>query len=154
MYKRILIPTDGSKCSELAIVEGLNLAKALSANVTFLYAVEDPIRTVYMAPQVASYHPEIYEAAKQAGHESLEAALKLATEAAVEARTVLAERKSPDEAILEEEKNADLVVIGTHGRRGFNRFMFGSVAEAVIRRTSTPCLIVRSEKNKEAQDNA
>lgn len=151
MYRHILIPTDGSNCSELAINEGLNLAKLLGATVTFLYAVEDPIKIVYMSPEVASYRPELYKAAKQAGNESLSVALKLATEAHVEAKTILAERLNPVDAILNEENEADLIMIGTHGRRGFNRFVFGSVAEGVIRRSTTPCLIVRSERSEKPE---
>ena len=65
------------------------------------------------------------------------------------AKTVLAEREDPVQAITEAQAEHDLVVMGTHGRRGFNRWMFGSVAEGVLRRATIPCLMIRTEPSKE-----
>jgi nucleotide-binding universal stress UspA family protein len=144
MYKRILMPTDGSTCSEAAIRQGLQLAKDLKAEVTFLYALEDPVTTIY-APEVVSYQPELYEQLKKAAQDALDRAKKIADELGVSATLLLVERKHPTEAIHEAEKDYDLIVMGTHGRRGFNRWMFGSVAEGVLRRAKTPCLMLRSE---------
>ena len=150
MYKRILMPTDGSTCSEAAIQQGLELAKDLQAEVTFLFAIEDPVTTIY-APEVVSYQPELYEQLKKGGQEALERAKKLADELGVTAKLLLVERKHPSEAIHEIEKEFDLIVMGTHGRRGFNRWMFGSVAEGVLRRAEKPCLMIRSgDKQEEA----
>ncbi len=145
MYKTILIPTDGSNCSEQALKEGLALAHTLSAKVLLLHAVEDPIRTVYASPELINYQPELYRAVKHTGEQILQRAESLAQDKAVEYSTKLIEHSSPADAILNSEADADLIVIGTHGRQGFNRFVFGSVAEAVMRRATTPCLIVRSE---------
>lgn len=145
MFKRILMPTDGSACSEVAVRQGLALARALGAEVTFLYALEDPATTVY-APDVVSYQPALYESMKQAAQEALAQALALADEAGVAAQTLLAERTYPVKAIHEAEADFDLVVMGTHGRRGFNRLMFGSVAEGALRRSETPYLMVRSKE--------
>ncbi len=152
MYKHILIPTDGSDCSEIAVVQGLALAKALKASVSFLYAVEDPMHTL-AAPEVMQYAPELYSSAKQAAEDTLKLKLKMAADAGVLAEKILAERKSPADAILAAEKDHDLVVIATHGRRGFNRIIFGSVAEAVIRRTTVPCLVIRNPKVTEENSN-
>ncbi|MCA9838819.1 MAG: universal stress protein [Trueperaceae bacterium] len=146
MYTTILMPTDGSKCSEMAIKEGLKLAKAVSAKVSFLYIVEDPIRSIYIAPEIATYQPDLYESVKRVGEEALQVAMQMAEAQGVKASSQLVEREAPVDAIIEAEKDADLLVIGTHGRRGFNRFMFGSVTEGVIRRSSKPCLIVRSSE--------
>lgn len=146
MFKRILMPTDGSACSELAIQKGLGLAKALDAEVTFLYALEDPSTTIY-APEVMSYQPELYDVMKKEANAALERVIALANDAGVSARSVLVERTHPVKAIHKAEEDADLVVMGTHGRRGFNRWMFGSVAEGALRRSETPYLMVRSEDN-------
>lgn len=144
MYQRILMPTDGSACSTAAIREGLELAKLLGAEVTFLYAIEDPTATMYAMPEVVAYQPQLYEDLKKAAQTILSEAKKLADEAGVKATTRLVQQVSPQEAILEAEKEFDLVVMGTHGRRGFNRFMFGSVAEGVLRRASVPYLLIRN----------
>ncbi len=146
MYKHLLIPIDGSECSQEALTEGIQLAKALKAEITFLSAVEDPNVNLYMTPAVAAYIPEIYASSKAAGEKILVAARALAEAEGIKVSTELAERKNPVEAILEAEKNVDFIVIGTHGRRGFNRAMFGSVAEGVIRQSETPCLVIRAEQ--------
>lgn len=146
MYRRILIPTDGSACSEPAIRQGLALARQLGAEVTFLYALEDPIRALY-APEAAAYRPELYAAMKRLAQEALASAENQAREAGVDATTVLAELTGPVAAIHEAEGNVDLVVMGTHGRRGFDRLVFGSVAEGALRRSTKPYLMVRAEQD-------
>ena len=145
--KQILMPTDGSACSERAIRQGLEYAKALDAEITFLYALDDPIG--YTAPDAASYYPQLYEDLKRAGEKALKRAQAIADEAGIPAKTVLVDRQDPVSAIRQAEKDADLVVIGTHGRRGVNRWMFGSVAEGALRRSTKPYLVVRSGEGRE-----
>lgn len=144
MFERILMPTDGSACSESAIGQGLQLAKALQAEVTFLYALEDPVTTFYAA-EVAAYQPKLYASMKEAAQGALERAKTLADQAGVAAKGVLVERTHPVQAIHDAEKDVDMVVMGTHGRRGFNRLMFGSVTEGALRRATRPYLILRDE---------
>ncbi len=146
MYKRILMPIDGSKTSEQAIHEGLELAKALGAQVTFLYAVEDPVATVYAMPEAVPYQPQLFQDLRKAAEDTLQHAKSLAEAVGVSSTTLLVERKHPVDAIREVEADTDLIIMGTHGRRGFNRMVFGSVAEGVLRRASTPCLLIRHEK--------
>lgn len=148
MYDRILIPSDGSACSEEAVRRGLNLAKALGSQVTFLAVVEDP--SVAYAPEVAHYQPELYAAQKSAAAADLERLLQLAKAEGVDATTQLAEHERPADAIHVAEADHDLIIMGTHGRRGFNRLVFGSVAEAALRRSEKPYLMVRSPDDKEA----
>jgi nucleotide-binding universal stress UspA family protein len=57
--------------------------------------------------------------------------------------------RSPVQAILDAEREHDLVVMGTHGRRGFNRWMFGSVSEGALRRATKPFLVIRSPDSEE-----
>lgn len=146
MYKHLLIPLDGSECSQKALTEGIQLAKELAAEITFLHAVEDPNTSLYMTPAAAAYVPEIYASSKAVGEKILAEARALAEAQGIKVSTELAERKNPIEAILEAEGNADFIVIGTHGRRGFNRAVFGSVAEGVIRQSETPSLVIRVDK--------
>jgi nucleotide-binding universal stress UspA family protein len=144
MYQHILMPTDGSKCSEEAIQQGLALAKTLNAKVTFLYAVEDPAYTVAKAaPYRKPFHDYLLEEAEA----SLSHAKRQADEAGVTATTKLVDLQHPIDAIHVAEKDYDLIVMGTHGRRGVNRFAFGSVAEGVLRRSEKPCLIIHSSSD-------
>jgi nucleotide-binding universal stress UspA family protein len=141
MYKHILIPTDGSKCSEEAVKQGLAFAKELGAEVTFLYAVEDP---AYDMPRAAPYRQPFHDYLTQEAELSLKRAKTWADEAGVSATTQLVDHQPPIQAIHDAEKDYDLIVMGTHGRRGFNRFAFGSVAEGVLRRSEKPCLVIHS----------
>ena len=150
MYKRILIPTDGSACSELAVQQGLTLAKALGADVTFLYALEDPT-TVFYTPEGATHTAGLYDSFKEGAEEVLAQAAAAAAVHGVKASTLLAERQHPAQAIHEAEENADLVVMGTHGRRGFNRLVFGSVAEEALRLSERPYLMVRKTGHVEKE---
>jgi nucleotide-binding universal stress UspA family protein len=147
--KHILMPTDGSACSEQAVTKGLGLAKALNAEVTFLYAVENPITTY--ATEVGIY-PELYEELKKIASSSLAKAKTLAENAGIKAQTQLTEQCRPVDAIREAEKDYDLVVMGTHGRRGFDRFMIGSVAEGALRTSTKPYLLIR--QTAEAKETA
>jgi nucleotide-binding universal stress UspA family protein len=62
----------------------------------------------------------------------------------VPANALRVDNRAPVQAILEAEGEHDLVIMGTHGRRGFNRWMFGSVAEGALRRAKRPFLLIRS----------
>lgn len=150
MYKNILIPTDGSDCSEVAIKEGLQLAKDIKAEVTFLYVLEDYVRPSYIGTDITPYVAEFYKLDKTAANAILSNAMAQATQQGVSAKQLLIEREEPVKAILATSETADLIVIATHGRRGFNRFVFGSVAEGVVRQSDIPCLIIRqSNSNSE-----
>ncbi|WP_186813141.1 universal stress protein, partial [Meiothermus granaticius] len=61
MYQRILMPTDGSECSQKAIDEGLQVAKAMGAQVTFLYAVEDISSALWISPESVPYGLQLVE---------------------------------------------------------------------------------------------
>jgi nucleotide-binding universal stress UspA family protein len=147
--KRILMPTDGSSCSEGAINKGLRLAKTLNAEVTFLYVLENPVTTY--ATEVGVY-PELYEELKKIGNHSLAKAQTLANNVGVKAATQLVEGSRPVDAIREAEKNHDMVIMGTHGRRGFDRLMIGSVAEGALRNSSKPYLLFR--QTNEAKESS
>lgn len=145
MYARILMPTDGSACAKQAIEEGLELAKQLGSEVTFLYALENPLTTGTASPESLPYSAQLWEDLKQMANESLEEAVNAAEALGVKAHAVRVDNRAPVQAILEAEKDHDLVVMGTHGRRGFNRWMFGSVSEGALRRATKPFLLIRSE---------
>lgn len=143
MYQRILIPTDGSETAKYALEHGLQLAKKFGATVTILHIVENPLTAGYTAPQTLPYAAELYQDLLDAGKEILDNARLHAEEMGVTAEVTLLENNDPVSAITEAEKTHDLVVMGTHGRSGFNRWMFGSVAEGALRRSQKPFLVLR-----------
>src|SRR5215510_9422824 len=144
MFKHILIATDGSEVATKAVNTGLKLAKKLAARVVVLTASE-PLRATVTAETIAANFPAAYEKATQA------AAAKVLDEVRGEAHTMGVECKTlhvtnfPAEAIIETAKaNAcDLIVMGSHGRRGIARLLLGSQATKVVTLSSVPVLIYR-----------
>lgn len=141
---RFLLPLDGSPCSDAAVSEGLRLAQAVGASVTLLHALEVPV-SVYTMPESLVYDPRLQEELKAAAESALARAKAQAEAAGVAVTIKLVEGVGvlAVDAILEAEREADLGVLGTHGRRGLDRLMLGSVAEGVIRRAALPHLVVR-----------
>lgn len=138
MFRRILIAVDVNPCHEQIIHDGLALARLHNASVTFLTVIEDRSVEVYGR----KYGTNLNKAYLQASIELLDEAVKRAEAAGVPVETSLIDTKHPSDAILEAEEAHDLCILGTHGRRGFQRFVLGSVTEEVLRRSSKPHLIV------------
>jgi len=148
MYRKILMPTDGSACADHAIEQGLELARRLGSEVLFLHVLENPLTTGYATPETLPYSAQLYEDLKSAAKGVLEQAARRAADAGVAAETRLVENRDPVQAIHEAEEECDAVIMGTHGRRGFNRWMFGSVAEGALRRSTKPFLVIRSHEEE------
>ena len=144
MYKNILIPTDGSDASQIALQQGLELAKQLGASVTVLFAIENPFLSTWggFAPSDAGTVGGIMDDLRALGHRTLDAALETARVAGVRSVKLLTEDMRVTDAIFEACKTHDLIVMGTHGRGGLERVLLGSVTEFVIRHAATPTLVV------------
>lgn len=145
MYRRILVPVDGSPTSKLGLQEAIKLAKATGAKLRFVYAVNDfVIDSDYLTPPT---YELLLEGLRIDGREILEEAKQMASQAEVEFTTDLLETTGRvSELILAAAREwpADLIVMGTHGRRGLNRLVLGSDAEMVLRSAPVPVLFVRS----------
>ncbi len=146
MYKKILVAIDGSETSKLALAEAVRLAKAFQSTIRAVYIVDSPA----MLFDVGYYDPtELRKSFIQAGTALLADTAAALTSAGLQQETVLVETQSVGEdvaAALQGEavrSGADVVVIGTHGRRGLAHAMLGSVAEKFIRQATTPVLLVR-----------
>lgn len=145
MYTRILVPVDGSATSERGLGEAIALAKVLGARLLLLNVVEDFPVMVEVA-SVASFD-DTRAALLKVGRGILDRAAARATQAGVAHESVLHERATlrPADAIVEEagRQRCDLIVMGTHGRRGFSRMTLGSDSELVLRQSPVPVLLVR-----------
>ncbi|HXV10481.1 MAG TPA: universal stress protein [Burkholderiales bacterium] len=141
MYKHILIAVDGSETSRSALNDGLKLAGEQGAKVVLLHVYE-PIVGSSSQGRV-----DLTQAMRAEGEQIVGAALEEARKAGVEAqsRVVNAEGRRIASAIVEEANAAgiDLIVVGTHGRRGLEHLVLGSVAEGVARRAEVPVLLIR-----------
>ncbi|MFB6219011.1 MAG: universal stress protein [Halobacteriaceae archaeon] len=136
MYGTILVPTDGSEGAARATEHAVELAATYGATVHALNVVEPAYSTDFNAG-------ELRASLEAAGEEAVEAVADRAAEAGVEAVTAVVEG-DPHREILSyaEAVDADLVVMGTHGRTGLDRYLLGSVAERVVRTADAPVLTV------------
>jgi nucleotide-binding universal stress UspA family protein len=145
MYERILVPVDGSRTSDVALHEAIKLAGDQKAELRIVYVIED---VVPMWDAEFLNINEIREALRQTGGRILAKAEAVARDAGVKAETRLIDTTSPGARIASmiaaEAKAwpADLIVIGTHGRRGVDHLLMGSVAEGVVRASLVPILLI------------
>ena len=145
MYKRILVPIDGSDTSNLALKEAIALAKDQHSTLRLFHVVD--LTTAYSA--VNAPHVVEHQNALQAeGQQVITGASEPVLAAAIQfdSKCVAAFDKRIYDLIDEEANQwpADLIVIGTHGRRGIRRLFLGSVAEGLARISSKPLLLIRA----------
>jgi nucleotide-binding universal stress UspA family protein len=144
MYKHILLPTDGSELSRVAMKHGIALAKAIGAKVTAL-VVSTPLNSLIVDPSVVSSALDQYKAlvATQTS-KYLDNIKKNAAAAGVDCSTLCIEHDKPYEAIVDTAKKqgCDLVVMASHGLRGVSAIL-GSETLKVLTHTSVPILVYR-----------
>jgi nucleotide-binding universal stress UspA family protein len=152
MYQRILVPVDGSETATKAMITALQMARDSGGQVHLVHVVEG--MTPLAADPYGAYSGEVIEIMRQSGAKILEDALVLAKAAGVPADTELfdnfGERLADVVADSATRFKADLIVVGTHGRRGLGRMMLGSGAEQIIRLAPVPVLVIRHDESKKA----
>lgn len=147
MPKRILVPVDGSSPSNKGLAEAIKMARSQKARLCVLHVVDE--RAVALSPEVGGvYLDRLLNAMRESGKKILAKAVAAARARGVKASTVLVEnvtRTVADIVVSQARKwHADLIVLGTHGRRGVSRLVMGSDAEGVVRTTPVPVLLVRA----------
>jgi nucleotide-binding universal stress UspA family protein len=144
MYERILVPTDGSEASEGAVEHAVDLAKQYGATIHALYVVDSGSYTSLEAGSDI-----VLEALKDEGKTAVGHVVDAAERAGVDVtsgvQTGTAHRTILDYA---EEEDCDLIVMGTHGRTGLNRYLLGSVTERIVRSSDVPVLTVRAAEDE------
>ena len=141
MYETILHPTDGSEASMAAADHAIELAAENRAVLRFLYVVD---ASSFAADDFSGV---LLENLERNGRAALDDLAERAEAAGVDAVTAV-ETGTPHREILAaaEEWGADLIVMGTHGRTGLDRFLLGSVSGRVVRTTDVPVLVVPPER--------
>jgi nucleotide-binding universal stress UspA family protein len=140
MYHDILVPTDGSDASNAALEHALTLATQHGARIHGLYVVDSG--SYGLLEEGAS---AVAGALHEEGERAVEAVTAAAESADVDVETAVVEG-NVHRSILAyvEEHDVDLVVMGTHGRRGIDRYILGSVTERIVRSSPVPVLTVRA----------
>jgi nucleotide-binding universal stress UspA family protein len=144
MFKKILLPTDGSELSARAIAGAVDMAKKLGARIVGMTVIEP-----YSYSSLSEYRPESFEdyearmdKAAQERLQSLEAAAKAAS---VSVETKVAKSFSPYEAIIDmaQKNDCDAIFMASHGRRGLSAVLLGSETQKVLTHSTIPVLVYR-----------
>lgn len=148
MYKKILVPIDGSPASNLGLNEAIKLAKDQGAKLRLFHLVDEYVAVSSM-DGVTVDTGDLLDALRQTGKKIVAKAEAQARRHGLAPEAVMLESfggRAADFIVQQAKKwGADLIVLGTHGRRGVKRLVMGSDAEQVIRTTPVPVLLVRSK---------
>lgn len=143
MYERVLVPTDGSECAAAATDHAVAIADRFDATLHACYVV-DTDAVAHAAPELSL--DDLRETLREEGAAATTAVTERATAAGVETTETLLDGV-PEDAILDyvDEAGIDLLVMGTHGRQGLDRYLVGSVTERLVRRSDVPVVTVRDD---------
>jgi nucleotide-binding universal stress UspA family protein len=145
-FKRILVPVDGSTPSRAGLERAIALAKSSRARLRLLHVVDD--NAVMQGIEPAINVGDLLDILMDDGRKVLAAAAAAASKRGVKADTVLYELhigRVAERIVREASKwRADVIVMGTHGRRGIGRLVMGSDAESVVRESPVPVLLVKN----------
>ncbi len=144
MFKKILLPTDGSELSSRAIAGAIDMAKRLGARILGMTVVEP-----YSYSSLSEYRPESFEDYEarmtKVAQERLDALAGAAKAAGVEAEAKIVRSFSPYEAIIETARSndCDAIFMASHGRRGLSAVLLGSETQKVLTHSTIPVLVYR-----------
>jgi nucleotide-binding universal stress UspA family protein len=145
MYKKILVPVDGSPTSLCGLREAIRLAKDQGASLRLLHVVDELLVGMYV--QTAIDYEAFVKAVRERGKQVLENMQAETRAQGLTAESELVETVGgrAAEAIVDAAVRwrADLIVMGTHGRKGMGRLLMGSDAELVLRSSAIPVLMIR-----------
>lgn len=144
MFKHILLPVDGSSTSMMAVVKACGLAQAFKSTVTVIYVI-DPYAFSGVGTDFAYGQAQYLGAATAEANEALKGATQMLEAAGVTVQASIIEGHAIYRGILETASTvgADLIVLGSHGRRGLEKLVLGSVAAQVLAHAHLPILVVR-----------
>ena len=144
MFKHILVPVDGSSTSLKAVDKAADLAKAFGSNVTVM-SVIDHYPFTGVGVEFGPGQDQFLATATAIANQAIHAAQAAFSKAGVKAESLVVESDTPHRGILEAAagQGADLIVMGSHGRRGLEKLVLGSVTQRVLGAAHLPVLVVR-----------
>jgi nucleotide-binding universal stress UspA family protein len=149
MYKRLVVAVDGSPTSDAGLAEAIRIAAESGGTLRLIHVVDELSFAMAMGGNAWGYAGDMLGALRSAGQQVLVQGVAQAKSAGVAAEPVLFDSfaGTVQEMILSETARwkADLIVMGTHGRRGLGRMVLGSSAEQVLRHATVPVLLVREQ---------
>lgn len=150
MFKKILVPVDGSATAEAGLKAAIGMAREGDGTLVVLHVIDEHV-LIQTADYVGgSYYDDMIGSLKEAGRKVLARACAIVEKAGVPYKSVSVEtiEGSVADLILAQAKKAkaDAIVMGTHGRRGLSRVVMGSDAEGVVRGASVPVVLVKAKE--------
>ena len=147
MYSQILVPVDGSQTALQALRQAVGLAKAFGARI-FLVHVIDPYPFLGAGADFALGQADYLSAATSNANQALTAAAEIVNAQGIANESAVVDDHSADDGILSTAKTcgADLIVMGSHGRRGLEKLLLGSVTQRVLQEAHVPVLVVRGSE--------
>jgi nucleotide-binding universal stress UspA family protein len=144
MYKRILVPTDGSEITAKAIDTAISLARLTGADL-YAVAVKEPFPFSTISEMQPAPPQEFYDEQEKIASQRVKAVIDAAKTAAVTVHGHTVEAVNPWQAIVDHAKaqECDLIVMASHGRRGFSALLLGSETQKVLTHGTLPVLVVR-----------
>lgn len=144
MYKRILVPTDGSEITGKAVTTALGLAKALGASLHTI-SVREPFPYSAVSEMQPTPPQEFFDAQERIATRNVEAVQSACAAAGIACEAQTVEALHAWEAIIDHCKHhgCDLIVMASHGRRGVTALLLGSETQKVLTHSSVPVLVVR-----------
>jgi nucleotide-binding universal stress UspA family protein len=144
MFKRILVPTDGSDITGKAVSTAIGMAKAHGAQVQVI-SVKEPFPYSAITEMQPTPPQEFFDAQERIARQRVQGAVTLCAEAGVDCEAHTVEAMHPWEAIIDHAKaqQCDLVVMASHGRRGVTALLLGSETQKVLTHSNIPVLVVR-----------
>jgi nucleotide-binding universal stress UspA family protein len=157
MYQRILVPVDGSRTSQRGLGEAIALARVTGGRLLLLHVV-DELAFSMSVDGFSGFTSDLLSLLRESGEQLLAKARAQVEAAGLPAETLMLDsfRGRVCDLVVEQAKSwaAELIVIGTHGRRGASRLLLGSDAEQVLRLAPVPVLLVRAPDDDPAADTA
>lgn len=149
MFKKILVPVDGSDTSQAGLKTAMGMARDSGGMLFILHVVDEHVLLQTADYMGGSYYEETIGSLKEAGRRVLAKACAKVEKAGVPYKAISVETVEGGVAavILAQARKAkaDVIVMGTHGRRGLSRMVMGSDAEGVVRESTVPVLLVRAK---------
>jgi nucleotide-binding universal stress UspA family protein len=145
MFKHILLPTDGSQLSEMAIQKTMQFAKAINAKVTGFHVLLEFPEFTYRPEMLGGTREEFTGDSRARAAQYLRVIEEAANKAGVRCDTGYTSSAHPYEAIIRaaEENGCDLIMMASHGRRGVQGLLIGSETQKVLTHTRIPVLVYR-----------
>lgn len=147
MFKHLLVPTDGSELSEAAVHMAVNLAKEFQAKITGIHVIPEFHLLTYNAEMLADTRTEHEQHARTQAERYLTFIAHAADGAGVPCETTWLVSDHPYEGIIKvaQERQCDLIVMASHGRRGVEGLLIGSETQKVLTHIRIPVLVYRSQ---------